>query len=104
VGVVGDGNVCEANRRRREDAVTTPKNGKHYIDEVDFWSDKVLTARLALQKAEDEVQRMESRKSAAMADLARYVSGTEKDLSTYREQVETAGKKAMSLELSGGKS
>ena len=81
-----------------------PKNGKHYIDEVDFWSDKVLTARLALQKAEDEVQRMESRKSAAMADLARYVSGTEKDLSTYREQVETAGKKAMSLELSGGKS
>ena len=57
-----------------------------------------------MQKAEDEVQRMESRKSAAMADLARYVSGTEKDLSTYREQVETAGKKAMSLELSGGKS
>jgi len=84
--------------------VTPPKNGKHYIDEVDFWSDKVLTARLALQKAEAEVQHMESRKSAAMADLERYVLGAEKDLYTYRERVETANKKAMSLDLSGGKS
>lgn len=84
--------------------MTPPKNGKHYIDEVDFWSDKVLHARLVLQKAEDEVQRVESRKSAAMADLERYVSGTEKDLATYREQAETAGKKAMSLDLGGGKS
>jgi hypothetical protein len=85
--------------------VTPPlKNGKHYIDEVDYWSDKALTARLALQKAEDEMQRMESRKSAALADLERYVSGTEKDLATYREQVETAGKKAMALDLVGGKS
>ena len=93
-----------ASGRRREDAVTPPKNGKHYIDEVDFWSDKVLTARLALQKAEDEVHRMESRKSAAMTDLARYIQGAEKDLATYREQVETAGKKAMSLNLSEGQS
>ena len=84
--------------------MTPPKNGKHYIDEVDFWSDKVLTARLALQKAEEEVQRMESRKSAAMAVLTWYVLGTENDLSTYREQVQTAGKKAMSLDLSGGNS
>ena len=79
--------------------MTPPKNGKHYIDEVDFWSDKVLTARLALQKAEDEVQRMESRKSAAMADLSRYLHAAEKDLDTYREQIEAAGKKAMSPDL-----
>ena len=75
-----------------------PKNGKHYLDEVDFWSDKVLHARLALQKAEDEVQRMESRKSAAMADLSRYLSAAETDLATYR-QSEASGKKAMSLDL-----
>lgn len=61
--------------------------------------DKVLTARLALQKAEDEVQRMESRKSAAMADLSRYLHAAEKDLDTYREQIEAAGKKAMSPDL-----
>ena len=79
--------------------MTPPKNGKYYLDEVDFWSDKVLTARLALQKAEDEVQRMESRKSAAMADLSRYLQTTEKDLATYQEQAEAAGKKAMSTEM-----
>lgn len=84
--------------------MTPPKNGKHYIDEVDFWSDRVLTARLELQKAEDEVHRMESRKSAAMADLARYIQGAEQDLATYREQVEIAGKKAMSLNLGEGQS
>ena len=79
--------------------MTPPKNGKYYLDHVDFWSDKVLTARLALQKAEDEVQRMESRKSAAMADLSRYLHAAEKDLDTYREQIEAAGKKAMSPDL-----
>jgi len=97
----------ERNALRAEVAELKTQTLQTEIEERRFrpqGSDKVLTARLALQKAEDEVQRMESRKSAAMADLARYVSGTEKDLSTYREQVETAGKKAMSLELSGGKS
>lgn len=62
--------------------MTPPKNGKHHLDEVEFWSDKVLNARLALKQAEDEVQRMESRKSAAMADLTRYILGNEKELAT----------------------
>ena len=79
--------------------MTPPKNGKHYIDEVDFWSDKVLTARLALQRAESEVQHIESRKSAAMADLTRYMQASEKELATYREQAEAAAKRSMSLDL-----
>ena len=83
--------------------MTPPKNGKHYIDEVDFWSDKVLTARLALQKAEDEVHRAESRKSAAMTDLARYMQASEKELATYREQEEAAAKRSMSLDLTQGR-
>lgn len=79
--------------------MTPPKNGKHYIDEVDFWSDRVLTARLALQKAESEMQHLESRKSAAMADLTRYMQASEKELATYREQEEAAAKRSMSLDL-----
>ena len=78
---------------------TPPKNGKYYLDEVDFWSDKVLTARLALQKAESEVQHLESRKSAAMADLMRYIQAAEKELTSYHEQAESAAKRSMSLDL-----
>ncbi len=53
------------------------KTGRDYLDELDFWADKELNARLALQKAEAEVNACAARRSKALAELTEYVRALE---------------------------
>jgi hypothetical protein len=53
------------------------KTGRDYLDELDFWADKELNARLALQKAEAEMNACAARRSKAFAELADYVRALE---------------------------
>ena len=49
------------------------KTGRDYLDELDFWADEELNARLALQKAESEMNACAARRSKAFAELTEYV-------------------------------
>ena len=49
------------------------KTGRDYLDELDFWAEKELNARLALQKAEAEMNTCAARRSKAFAELTEYV-------------------------------
>ncbi len=53
------------------------KTGRDYLDELDFWADKELSARLALQKAEAETNACAARRSKALAELTEYVRALE---------------------------
>lgn len=53
------------------------KTGRYYLDELDFWADKELNARLALQKAEAEMNACAARRSKAFAELTEYVRAIE---------------------------
>lgn len=53
------------------------KTGRDYLDELDFWADKELNARLALQKAEAEMNACAARRSKALAELTEYVRAIE---------------------------
>lgn len=53
------------------------KTGRDYLDELDFWAEKELNARLALQKAEAEMNTCAARRSKALAELTEYVRALE---------------------------
>lgn len=53
------------------------KTGRDYLDELDFWSEKVLNARLVLQKAVAEMNTCAARRSKAFAELTEYVRAIE---------------------------
>ncbi len=54
-----------------------PKKGRDYLDDVDFWADKTLNARLACQKADAEYSACETNRSKAFAALTEYVRSLE---------------------------
>ncbi len=53
------------------------KTGRDYLDELDFWAEKEMNARLALQKAESEMNTCAARRSKAFAELTEYVRALE---------------------------